>query len=54
MNTYRKTAVLVGIFFIIGTIAGILSMVFLGSFLEDPDYLANIAANENILSTGRK
>lgn len=27
-------------------------MVFLGSFLEDPDYLANIAANENKIILG--
>jgi len=52
MNTHRRTAILVGIFFIIGTVAGVLSVVFLGHFMEDPDYLANIAANENKIILG--
>ncbi len=44
-STSRKTAVLVGVLFIIGTVAGILSGVFSLPVLGEPDYLANIAAN---------
>ena len=52
MNTNRRTAVWVGIFFIIGTVSGVLSEVNLGPFLGDQDYLANIAANENKIILG--
>jgi hypothetical protein len=52
MNTYRKTAVLVGLFFIIGTVSGVLSMMFIGSFLDDPEYLTAIAASENTVVLG--
>ena len=52
MNTYRKTAIIVGVLYIIGTVAGILSVVFTGSILDDPDYLAKVAANENQLIIG--
>ena len=52
MSTYRKTAVLVGIFFIVGTVAGVLSMVFLGSFMDTPEYLNSIAANESKVVIG--
>jgi hypothetical protein len=52
MNTYKKTAVLVGLFFIIGTVSGVLSVIFLGSFLEDPEYLANIALNNISIISG--
>lgn len=50
--TNRKTAVLVGILFIIGTVAGILSGVFTLPILDDPDYLATIAANSTPLIIG--
>jgi hypothetical protein len=46
MNPDRKTAVIVGIFFIAATIAGILSIVF-GPEMEGPDYLNNLSANES-------
>ena len=52
MNTYRKTAVIVGILFIIGTVAGILSVVFTGPILGDPDYLVKISANESQIIIG--
>jgi hypothetical protein len=38
MNSYRKTAIIVGVLFIIGTVAGVLTLPFAGS-LDDPDYL---------------
>ncbi|HZK53803.1 MAG TPA: DUF4386 domain-containing protein [Desulfosporosinus sp.] len=52
MNTNRKTAIIVGVLFIIGTVAGILSVVFTGSILGDPDYLIKISANENQIIIG--
>ena len=52
MNTYRKTAIIVGVLFIIGTVAGILSLVVAGSILDDPDYLVNVSANENQIIIG--
>ena len=45
-NTYRKTAVTVGILFIIGTVAGIFSGVLTAPILDVPNYLDEVAANE--------
>jgi hypothetical protein len=45
MNTYRKTAIILGVLFIIGTVAGILSVVVTWGLLDDPDYL-NIVATD--------
>ncbi|MDK2980203.1 MAG: hypothetical protein PWQ55_550 [Chloroflexota bacterium] len=42
----RKTATLVGIFYIIGTVAGSLNVAATGSILESGNLLAGIAANE--------
>jgi hypothetical protein len=52
MNTNRKTAIIVGVLFIIGTVAGILSVIFTGSILGDPDYLIKVSANENQIIIG--
>ena len=52
MKPYRKTAIIVGVLFIIGTGAGILSVVFTGPILGDPDYLTKFSANENQIITG--
>lgn len=52
MNTYQKTARIVGVLFIIGTAAGILSNVFLGPFLDDPELLSSIADNQNKVAIG--
>jgi len=52
MNTYRKTALIVGILFIIGTVAGIFSGVVTGPVLGDSNYLAAIAANESSIVLG--
>ena len=50
-GTYRKTAVIVGVLFIIGTVAGVLSVVFTGSTLTDPNYLVKVAENQNQVVT---
>jgi hypothetical protein len=52
MNENKKTASLVGVLFIIGTVAGILSVVFTGSVFEDPDYLLKVSANKSQVIIG--
>jgi hypothetical protein len=52
MNTNQKTARTIGVLFIIGTVAGILSIVFLGPFLDDPNYLPMIVENPNNVVVG--
>src|SRR4030042_3268617 len=47
MNTYRKTAIIVGVLYIIGTVAGILCKVFTGSIQNDLNILSKVTANEN-------
>jgi len=42
----------VGVLFIIGTVAGVLSVVFAGSILSDPNYLIKVSANENQIIIG--
>ena len=49
---YRKTAIIVGLLFIIGDIAGVLSYVVTGGLLDGPDALAKIAASQNQLVVG--
>jgi len=47
MNTYRKTSIIVGILFIIGTVAGVLSgILFTLPILSAPDYPISVAENE--------
>jgi len=52
MNTHKQTARIVGILYIIGTVAGSLSIVFTGPILDDPDYLLKVSANENQIIIG--
>jgi hypothetical protein len=52
MTTHRKTAIIVGTLFIIGTVAGILSVVVTTPLLDDPDYLIKVAAHANQLIIG--
>ena len=51
-ETSKKTARTVGILFIVATVAGILSVAFLGSVLADPDYLINFSRNANQVIIG--
>ena len=51
-GTNRKTAIIVGVLFIIATVAGFLSVAFLGPVLDNPDYLINFSANENQVIIG--
>jgi len=51
MNSTRKTAIIVGVLFIIVMVSTIISGVFLGS-IRDPDYLTAVSANENQVLIG--
>lgn len=49
---HRKTAIVVGALFIIGDIAGVLSVLVTRGLLEGPDALTKIAANQSQLALG--
>ncbi len=51
-GTGRKTASLVGALYILGTLAGVMSVAFTSSFLSAPDYLKQIPANANQIILG--
>jgi hypothetical protein len=52
MNSYRKTAIIVGALFITAMFTGMLRYVLLDPILDAPDYLTNVSANENLLLIG--
>jgi len=52
MNTNRKIAMMVGVFYIAATVAGALSLAFTGPTLDAPDYLIKVSANENRVIIG--
>ena len=52
MDTNRRVAIIVGVLFIIGTVAGISSGVVTGPVLEGSDYLAKVAADEGKIVLG--
>jgi len=47
MDRNRRTAIIVGVLYIVGTVAGILSVVITNPILNVPDYLSKVAANGN-------
>ena len=49
---HRRTAIVVGVLFIIGDIAGVLSLLVTRGLLEGPDALTRIAANQGELMLG--
>jgi hypothetical protein len=51
LNNFRKNAITAGVLWIIGTVAGVLTLPFLG-IVDKPDYLTKIAANENQVIIG--
>jgi len=51
MNNYRKTAIIVGVLFIIGTVAGVLSVA-ASAPVREATYLSSIAANPNQIVVG--
>jgi hypothetical protein len=53
MNSNKKTARIAGALFITATVASVLSyLVILEPILDAPDYLASVAANENLVLIG--
>ena len=52
MNSYRKTAIIVGILFLVCTAASLLSFPFFGPILEGKDYLSKLFSSENMVITG--
>ena len=53
MNNYRKTALSVGVLFIIATVINVLgNVIFLEPILNAPDYLFQMAANDNQVILG--
>jgi Domain of unknown function (DUF4386) len=52
MNTNRISAIVVGVLYIVGTVAGVLSVVLTKSILDAPDYLVKISATGNQIITG--
>jgi hypothetical protein len=52
MTTYRKTAIIVGLLYILGTVSGILSRVFTGPILNAQDSLISVSANGNPIILG--
>ncbi|MGE5373827.1 MAG: DUF4386 domain-containing protein [Bacteroidota bacterium] len=52
MKTYRSNAIIVGVLYILGTVTGILSVVFTNSVTNDPDFLAAVLANQNQVIVG--
>lgn len=47
MENHRKTAIIVGVLFIIGTVSGVMGGVLSAPILTSPDYLGAIAANQS-------
>jgi hypothetical protein len=47
MDSYRKTGIIVGVLFIVATVASILGSFSLGSILGAPNYLSSVSANGN-------
>ncbi len=48
----RRTATIIGVLFIIGTVMGVLSVAATGPILNAPDYLARIAAHPSQMALG--
>jgi len=51
MNTNRKTAIIVGVLFLLG-FAGVFVAVVVNPILEDPNYLIKISENKNLVVVG--
>lgn len=52
IQTYRTTAILVGVLFIIGTLAGVLSILFIKPIFDDPNYLVRVSTDGNPIIIG--
>jgi hypothetical protein len=52
MNTYKTTARIAGVLYIMGTVAGVMSLVLAGPLLDASDTLTEISANETQMIAG--
>jgi hypothetical protein len=52
MSPHRRTAIVVGVLFIAGDVAGVLNVAFTSGLFKEPDYLTRIAAHQNRLVIG--
>ncbi|MBE0517974.1 MAG: DUF4386 domain-containing protein [Thermoplasmata archaeon] len=52
MDSHRKTAMIVGILFVVATVAGMIGAILTGPITDDPDYLVNTSAHENEVALG--
>lgn len=52
MSADRKAAIWIGVLYIIGTVALVLSLVVMGELLTGPDFLAQVAAQPSHVATG--
>jgi hypothetical protein len=52
MTTHKTTARIVGVLYIIGTVSGILSVIFAGTVIDDAEYLVKISENEDQILVG--
>ncbi len=52
MNTYRKTAIIVGVLFLTGMVITALTMVFYSPIISDPNFLINVSAKSTQLIIG--
>lgn len=52
MKTYRSTATIVGVLYIVGTVAGVLSVVFSGPTVNAPDVLRQVSATRPQIVVG--
>lgn len=52
MNSNKKTPIIVGVLFIIGTVSGILSVVFTAVIFDDPNLLVAVSENQLQLIVG--
>jgi hypothetical protein len=52
MNEYRKTGIIIGVLYIIGTISGVLSALLTGTINNPNEYFVQIASNQNIYILG--
>jgi hypothetical protein len=48
-SPHRRTAIIVGVLFIAGDVAGVLNVAFTADLFKEPDYLTRIAAHQNRL-----
>lgn len=46
MNTYRKSAIIAGVFYIAATVASSITVIIMTPMLDAPDYLVRLAGNE--------